>query len=330
MKSRTLTVMLSLLMTASVPMTGTVARSQSASPQAAGAVERKLEPGGGIRISNSFGSITITGWDRDTVRAQVSHDGAAEVVFTTTPAKVSVLNVAPGRSGKRIDLSVMLPRDAVIESASADKGDVSVSGIDGSVMIVSGGSISAEGIGGDLVGKATGNGGADVTRVRGLVDLAVVNGGVTIRDAGGDVRVASISGGVDVACVKGRVEVGNVNGPITLTNISGDVEATTSNSPVGFNGAIHPDRRYRLKSHNGSVEMRLPPDAPGFTATLSSYRGGMETDFPLVVQSPFSTRRFIGRYREGGDGRTSIQLDSFNGEVKLVKLDSVAQSDCRR
>lgn len=330
MESRALTIVLLLAMTAYAFATRSLAQSGTASPRAAsaGAVERKLEPGGKIRIRNSSGSVTITNSDRDTMRAEASGGGeAAELVLESTSAKNLLLSVTPKRGKASIDLAVSLPRDAMIESVDA-AGNVYVTDIAGSVTISSGGDIIAEGIGGDLVAKTI-EGSVKVSRVRGLVDLSVVNGGVTVRDAGGDVRVASINGGVDLACVGGRVDVGNVNGSITLMNIGGDVEAATSNSPVEFTGAIRAEGRYRLKSHSGFVEMRLPSDAPGFTATLSSYRGGMETDFPLAVRSPFSTRRLVGRYREGGASRTSIHLDSFGGGVKLAKTASAVRPDCR-
>ncbi len=213
---------------------------------------------------------------------------------------------------------------------TSQRGSVRVSGTTGTVTIETRGSISVEVVGGNLVAKSTGNGGASVTNARGLVDLSVVNGGVHVRSADGDVRVASINGGVSITCIKGRVEVSNVNGSIALTNVGGDVDATTSNSPIEFRGVIYAGRRYRLKSHAASVSMALPPDTPGFTATLSSYRGGMETDFPLATESPFTSRRLIGRYKDHGDELTLVELDSFNGTIKLIKDAATSTTDCRR
>lgn len=315
-----------LLLTAHLSAPRLVAQSATAPPQSGDVVERKVAADTKIRVRNAFGNIVIKNWDRDTVRAGTSTD-AAKVSLSVTAAKSLILSVTPGRGGRRAELAVSLPRGVVIETVDA-AGNVTATNIDGSVVIAAGGDINAVEIGGDLVAKAA-SGEINVSRVRGLVDLSIVNGGVNVRDASGDVRVASINGGVRVACVEGRVEVGNVNGSIMLADIGGDVDATTSNSSVEFTGTLRPGRRYRLKSHNGTIEMRLPSDSIGFTATLSSYGGGIETGFPLAVQTPFSTRRLIGRYREGGDGRTSIYLDSFGGGVKLSKEIAATKPDCR-
>ncbi len=333
--------------------------------QNAGREERKLERGGRVHIRNPFGSIIITGWERDTVHATTDDGVSPRIVFEQAPnATLTVSLAETTRDGGRVNLNVSLSRSAEIQVESEDgnvqiggttsrvvvrtgggnvqathigslvvnsqRGSVRVSGTTGAVTIETGGSVSVEDVGGNLVAKSSSNGSASVTNARGLVDLSVVNGGVRVRSADGDVRIASINGGVGIACVKGRVEVSNVNGSIALSDIGGDVDATTSNSPIEFRGAINAGRRYRLKSHAASVSMALSPDTPGFTATLSSYRGGMETDFPLATESPFSNRRLIGRYKDGGDGRTLVQLDSFNGTIKLIKGTAVATTDCRR
>ena len=348
--------------------------------------ERKLRPGSKVQIRNPSGSITITGWKRDTMRATAtSTDGApVDVVFGETSSASLTVTIATTatNSRSRINLDVSLPRETAIELASAfggvsltntagaaivqsrdgnitvsktagrivvktingnveaqsvgslvatsERGTVRVSRAANTVTIVTGGGINADEIGGDLIAKSTKNGGVNVNRARGLVDLSVVNGGVIVRNADGDVRIASINGGVHVVCVKGRVEVGNINGQVTLERLDGDVDAVTSNTPIQFTGAIYAGRRYRLKSHIASVSMTLPPNTPGFTATLSSYKGGIETDFPLATGSPFSNRRFIGRYRAGEDNRISIQLDSFNGTVKLIRTASAISGECSR
>ena len=46
----------------------------------AGRVQIKLERGSRVAISNRFGRITITGWDRDTVEATATSDKGAEAV----------------------------------------------------------------------------------------------------------------------------------------------------------------------------------------------------------------------------------------------------------
>jgi hypothetical protein len=68
---------------------------------------------------------------------------------------------------------------------------------------------------------------------------------------------------------------------------------------------------------------------PGFTATLSSYSGSVETDFPLTLDPALQrgsiNRRLTGRY---GDGQTQITLESFSQGVKLTKAAPESSNDC--
>jgi len=73
--------------------------------------------------------------------------------------------------------------------------------------------------------------------------------------------------------------------------------------------------------------MAIQPDAPGFTATLASYSGEMETDFPLRLEGPYSkvNRKVTGRF---GDGGADITLDSFSSTVTLTKLVAAKMPKC--
>jgi hypothetical protein len=79
--------------------------------------------------------------------------------------------------------------------------------------------------------------------------------------------------------------------------------------------------------------MSVRDKPPGFTVTLSSYRGTIENDFQLQVKSSNEqhqetdiNRRIVGRL---GDGKAQITLDSFDGKVKLAKLSPGAVTECK-
>jgi hypothetical protein len=75
--------------------------------------------------------------------------------------------------------------------------------------------------------------------------------------------------------------------------------------------------------------MILPGSINGFNATLSSYRGIVESDFPLKagrsdLRTPISRAhdvelrpRMNGQFGKGGP---QIILDSFEGTVRLTKV----------
>jgi hypothetical protein len=75
--------------------------------------------------------------------------------------------------------------------------------------------------------------------------------------------------------------------------------------------------------------MYVQPDPPGFTATLTTYSGELETDFPLKLDSPLQgpiNRKMVGRY---GDGQAQITLDSFSGASRIVKGTAATARECK-
>src|SRR6185295_14684922 len=177
----------------------------------------------------------------------------------------------------------------------------------------------------------TSHGEIRVQTVGGPVEVATTHGEVTVLNAGGDVRVNSSSSEINIRCAKGRVEAQTAGGSIALTGIGGDVDASTASGEIAFKGPIRPDGRYRLKSLSGEVEMAIQESPPGFTATLVTYNGEIETVFRLKISSPMSggpiNRRITGVY---GDGQAQLALDSFNGAVRIVKMGpDVAKQQCK-
>jgi hypothetical protein len=115
-----------------------------------------------------------------------------------------------------------------------------------------------------------------------------------------------------------------------LVGIDGDVEVNAAGSNVRFSGPLSSDGRYRMKSMTGRVEMIVPGDTRGFSATLTSYRGPVESDFSLrpkaaAENADTTVHRLAGRF---GNGSPQITLDSFEGLVKLTKVASSSLASC--
>jgi len=89
---------------------------------------------------------------------------------------------------------------------------------------------------------------------------------------------------------------------------------------------------------SGRVEMILAAKTPGFNATLSSYRGIVESDFPLKIIQPAANKeparagdqetnkRLNGRFGKGGP---QIMLDSFEGLVRLTRIQKPEAMTCK-
>jgi Putative adhesin len=231
---------------------------------------------------------------------------------------------------REIFLEVKVPRYAEIEMITVNRSEVLVSGVETAITVSGARSaIKLRRVGAAEVKTSSGD--VEVEDANGLVDVITTSGAIVVKNARSDVRALSLNGRIEIQCARGRVDVSNMDGPITLSGVIGDASVTATNSDVRFSGAIRAEGRYYLKSMSGTVEMEAPPNSPGFTASLSSYRGGIETDFSLKTNkaktsnSPVN-RRLIGRH---GNGQAQITLDSFDGKVRLSKMDAGALKDCR-
>jgi len=269
---------------------------------------------GSVKVSSGSGDLNFT-----RVGPLTASTGSGDVQADQVAGQT---NISTG-SGD-ITLSHVGPLEA-----RAGSGDILLSDVKGSAKIQTGsGDVTAKDIGGDFIAKLT-SGDLELDRVTGLVNVSVTSGSARVHHGGGDVRINSISGDINVQCVKGHVELNSASGSMNLSATGVDVDATTTSGDVTFTSKIRTGGRYRMKSTSGQVHMTVPADAPGFTATLSSYSGEVETDFPLTVESPLQrgpvNRRIIGRY---GDGQAQIQLDSFSTGVKLSKASAGAIKDC--
>lgn len=307
--------------------------------------------------NRTTGPITISGWDRDVIEARAVSSRGAEIVLVgraetsgvprlflkadyanlEQPATPTVpVDKVPVSDDKvvQIRLEVRVPRYTEIERIEVFNSDVQVSDVETSI-VVSGRSstITLKRVGAADVQTRDGN--VEIEGVNGLASVVTASGGVRVSKSKRLVHVVSIIGPIEVSCSSGRVDVSNTGSPITLANIDGDVDAIATNSNVTLSGNLREGARYYLKSMSGRVEMELPGNPRGFTSTLSSYRGRIENDFELdkkitkqgkqTIVSP-EDRRVIQRF---GNGKTQVLLDSFEGLVRLTKVEEASIPACK-
>jgi hypothetical protein len=290
------------------------------------------------------------------------------VKITQDSSNNKKFSIAPAPENKRLRsgdvvLEVKVPRDAKLEPIRSDGSEVQITNIDGTVAVTtdsgdvhirgvgsldiqtesgtitiedvkgsgivqsSRGETGAKNIKGDFTAK-TGNGNLRVENVGKNVQVITVNGNVTAQNIQGNFGLVAVNGKIDVRCVKGRVEINDTSSQTQLAGIEGDVEVTTANGKANFIGEIRAGKRYRLKTLSGAVSM-LIPDALGFTATLSSYSGQVDSDFVFGENIPLSSnkknRRLTGTI---GNGQAQIEMDSFDGRVRLGKISVEAIQKC--
>jgi hypothetical protein len=330
----------------------------SNSGRALGEVALDVSRGVQVELGNrSTGRITVTGWDRDLISARALSSRGSEVVivkrFPDAAARIflkadyadlessdptGVLEGPPSDDEGRalqINLEVSLPRYALIDVIRVIRSNVQVINVDTPITIVGDrSSVILKQIGAVEVHTRSGN--VEIESANGLVQVSTASGFIRVTNAKSGLRAVSIAGPIEVRCARGRVDVSNTDAPINFYDVAGDVDAIASNSSVQFQGELQEDGRYHLRSMSGKVEMILPSNIGGFNATLTSYRGVVESDFPLKAVNTRrvadvrpgeddNNRRLSGQFR---NPRAQIWLDSFEGTVRLTSR-APAPSSCK-
>jgi hypothetical protein len=263
--------------------------------------------GGTVELQLIAGEIIVTGWPRDQIRVRATSERSALRLDASAGYVNLGLRSGAARSGDtRFEVSVPVGTRV---RANTTSGDIRITG--------SKGEVEARTQRGDIVIEDVGS----------RVETTAFSGDVDVSGVAGDLRVNVLSGDVQVRGVSGDVEVKTVSGEIDLRDVrSRLVRATSTSGDVSFDGAIDGGGRYELESHSGDVEVTLPAGV-GATLTVSTYSGGIESDFPLTLQ-PGGTgsqgRSFTFMLGRGG---ARITAESFSGDINIRSRGAAPRSD---
>ncbi len=248
-----------------------------------------------LQLHNLLGDIDIQTWSRDAVRIRAAHSPRERIVIERR-GPVLVVDARP-RSGPpgEVDFRLVVPRgmpvslDGVRTSAKVRDldGDVSIQTINGEIAV----------LGGD--------GNVLLSTIQGLISVVGTRGRLEVNSVDGEIRLLEIAGHIFAETVNGAVALRRV--------VSDSVEVSTVNGDLCYDGAIAGAGRYRFRTHNGDIAVGLP-EQTGATVTLATYRGEIDSDFPLRVGEKGEHNRFKLRL---GDGRAHLDLESFGGAIRL-------------
>lgn len=157
----------------------------------------------------------------------------------------------------------------------------------------SGGSITAEGIRGDL----------DVHTSGGSISLRDVEGSANARTSGGRIKAESITGNIDVR---------TSGGSISLEGINGSVDASTSGGSINAE-ITEPSEFINLRTSGGSITVTVP-EGNGYDLDLDGNRVRAEL------------KNFTGEYEKDevkgtvNGGGVKIRAKTSGGSVRLNYL----------
>jgi DUF4097 and DUF4098 domain-containing protein YvlB len=254
---------------------------------------------GTVELQVGDGEIIVSSWSRDQVRVRATSERSV-LRLDASPSSLSLgLRSGSSRSGDtRFEVTVPV---GVRIRANTTSGDIRIAGSKGEVEVRT--------QRGDIVVEDVGR--TDITAFSGDIEASGIAGDLRVNVLSGDVQIRQVTGDIEVKTVSGEVDLRDARSKyVRLGSTSGDIT---------FDGAIDPAGRYELQTHSGDVELTLPASV-GATLMVSTYSGGIESDFPLTLNP--------GQHGEGGGhgkqftftlgrGGARITAESFSGDINI-------------
>jgi len=264
--------------------------------------------------------MTVRTWDKDAVRVEAEHSTRDRVNVRTTEAVLRVSASSEHGPPRSVDFTLTVPRWMPI-NLNGTYVDIDLEGMQGEVTAETvGGDVRLKGGSGTVTLKSV-EGIIEVEGSKGRITLNTVNEGIFIRDAAGDVSAET------------------VNGDMTFERIdSSNVDAATVNGDIIYDGAIRDGGSYRFATHNGDVELRVP-DQINASVFVRTYRGDFDSHFQVQVPTRADDDEDEHRRRERrnrrfnftlGSGAARVELESFGGDISLLKRSQVAARPKRK
>jgi len=260
---------------------------------------------GHVDIYNTAGSITVSGWSRNSVQVTGElGDDVEELVFERNGDDILIKVKVPRNHGRDIDsdISVQVPKASSID-VSGVSADIEVDGVDGdqSLGTVSG-DVNVEGVSGNI----------EASSVSGDVD---VEG--TARAA--NISTETVSGDLSVSGLSGEVDAESVSGEVIITGGSFDrAYFETVNGDLTFAAGLGKGGRLSAESVNGDVEIIFSNDVSA-SFDIETFNGDIDACFG---PKPERTSRYAPglelRFTRGdGDGR--VDIETLNGGVTICE-----------
>jgi DUF4097 and DUF4098 domain-containing protein YvlB len=254
-----------------------------------------------VEISNTSGSVEVSGWDKPQVSVHAELGGAVErVEVTSEPGRTLIKVLLPGHSwgDGEAKLHVQVPRGSELHLSTVSA-EASVSGVVGAQRInVVSGNVATEIAGADL-------------------ELKSVSGDVKVRGHGQSARlyVSSVSGDVNLAHGAGDLEMSSVSGTLVITLDSAhSVRARTTSGDLRFEGKLTRDASFEATSVSGDLKVRAPAEG-GYSYDLSSFSGDIENCFGAKREKSGG----VGHSLSGtlGAGAGHVRLKTMSGDIEL-------------
>ena len=270
-----------------------------------------LEPGGQLDLTNTNGSVEITGWERNTIDVSGTKYGP-------DPNRLKEIKVNVNASGKNATIHadipkgdwhgsygvryrIRVPRNIALHEIETTNGAVTAEDLSGGGHIRStNGRLALTYLVGDYRAETT-NGAIEMENCSGLERADTTNGSVRGRLKEGAIEAHSTNGALDVTVDKPRD-----NKPIRLTTTNGSLTLAMAE----FHG-----NPVRVATTHGSVNLRLP-DNTNARLRAETSMANIHNDLPLSSTEENSKHELRGQLGSGGP---EIEANTSMGSIRISR-----------
>lgn len=264
------------------------------------------------------GSIEITGWDKESVSADISTDGDCEPEFETSSSGVDISDSCDRGDHYNHSMDVRLSVPSKIDlDLQTSGGAITISGVSGK--------IAGETMGGDL----------DLSSLEGSLDLTTMGGDIDLRDSKVDGKVHTMGGHVKLADVVGGVEGSSMGGDVEYKNVRKSASDATVREVLitTMGGEINVDDApagATVKTMGGDIHVRtavghVKAETMGGDVNLDSVNGWIDARtmggnvVATMVGDPAKGERNVFIDSKGGDVELTVPSElSMDFDVKLA------------
>src|SRR6185312_4849337 len=178
-----------------------------------------------------------------------------------------------------VELRITVPFQFGADVATSG-GSISVDGLKGEVNArTSGGSLHFHRIDGPVNGRTSG-GSITLEGAKGRTAVHTSGGSIHISDVAGDLEASTSGGSISVDRVSGSIRAHTSGGWISLGGATGSIDASTSGGSVTASFLTQPQQECRLSTSGGSIKVTLSKNVH-LNLDASTSGGKVSTDFPL-------------------------------------------------
>jgi DUF4097 and DUF4098 domain-containing protein YvlB len=253
-------------------------------------------PGGTIRLSTADGSVTIRGWDRNEISAQVHTVGYTIGGSTSNDIKIVDRKLADG-----VEIEVVFPRHGWSGMGWNNRHEVKVElQVPRKVALT----------------LRTADGSVDAEALSGKLDIETADGSLRGADLSGDVRLHTLDGSIRVTGLGGNIDARTADGSVNIDGRFDRLDATSAD------GSIHVDARngskvatpWNLRTQDGSIRLAIPSGLAADVLARSD-DGSVSSNLDLAIERRTDDGHSLRGKLNGGGPLVSLQTN--DGSIRI-------------